>query len=273
MPLKTSAGSYWCNHCEDNAFSETCWRCHREATLIPATAGTAANVSGPVVRHRPVRHPARRMVSADARTGRFHQTMKRATLFSLALGLSTLASPARTKICDRDAVRAIIGEGANQCDAALAGIASAIHNRGNLRGVYGLNQPHCGHRQRRALGAGHARMDPGQNRRGRRRRLQIFRLSHGRALVPQTRLHRRENHRPNHLLQTMSHTSRLVAAEIQNANQLLNGVIEAVITTTPDASMPGFGLQVRRGKQLFNVWVDCDPEGNGPGHLNIVREQ
>jgi hypothetical protein len=71
----------------------------------------------------------------------------------------------------------------------------------------------------------------------------------------------------------MSHTSRLVAAEIQNANQLLNGVIEAVITTTPDASMPGFGLQVRRGKQLFNVWVDCDPEGNGPGHLNIVREQ
>ena len=53
----------------------------------------------------------------------------------------------------------------------------------------------------------------------------------------------------------MSHTSRLVAAEIQNANQLLNGVIEAVITTTPDDSMPGFGLQVRRGKQLFNVWV------------------
>ena len=70
----------------------------------------------------------------------------------------------------------------------------------------------------------------------------------------------------------MSHTSRLVAAEIQNANQLLNGVIEAVITTTPDDSMPGFGLQVRRGKQLFNVWVDCDPEGNGPGHLNVVRE-
>ena len=71
----------------------------------------------------------------------------------------------------------------------------------------------------------------------------------------------------------MSHTSRLVAAEIQNAHQLLNGVIEAVITTKPGASMPGFGLQVRRGKQLFNVWVDCDPEGNGPGHLNIVREQ
>ena len=41
MPLKTSAGTYWCNHCDDNAFSETCWRCHREASLISATAGTA----------------------------------------------------------------------------------------------------------------------------------------------------------------------------------------------------------------------------------------
>ena len=71
----------------------------------------------------------------------------------------------------------------------------------------------------------------------------------------------------------MSYQSQLVEAEIRNANQLLDGVIEAVITTKPDDSMPGFGLQVRRGKQLFNVWVDCDPEGNGPGHLNIVREQ
>ena len=70
--------------------------------------------------------------------------MKRATLFGLTLGLtfSTMASPARSAaISDRDAVRAIIGEGANQSDAALAGIASAIHNRGNLRGVFGLSNP------------------------------------------------------------------------------------------------------------------------------------
>jgi len=73
--------------------------------------------------------------------------MKRATLFGLALGLimasparNAMASPART-INDMDAVRAIIGEGANQSDAALAGIASAIHNRGTLRGVYGLTNP------------------------------------------------------------------------------------------------------------------------------------
>ena len=34
------SGTYWCNHCDDNAFSETCWRCHREATLIPASTST-----------------------------------------------------------------------------------------------------------------------------------------------------------------------------------------------------------------------------------------
>ena len=38
----------------------------------------------------------------------------------------------------------------------------------------------------------------------------------------------------------MSHTSRLVAAEIQNANQLLNGVIEA-----PPVSPARFTLDTR----------------------------
>ena len=70
----------------------------------------------------------------------------------------------------------------------------------------------------------------------------------------------------------MSYQSQLVEADIRNANRLLNGVIEAVITTKPGRDA-GFGLQVRKGAQLFNAWVDCDPEGNGPGHLDIVREQ
>jgi hypothetical protein len=30
-----------------------------------------------------------------------------------------------------------------------------------------------------------------------------------------------------------------------------------------------FALTLRRGKQWLTVWVDCDPEGNGPGHLQI----
>ena len=33
-----------------------------------------------------------------------------------------------------------------------------------------------------------------------------------------------------------------------------------------------FGLTLRRGRKTLNVWVDCDPEGNGPGHLNIEEE-
>lgn len=30
-----------------------------------------------------------------------------------------------------------------------------------------------------------------------------------------------------------------------------------------------FGFQCRKGKVVKNVWVNCDPEGNGPGHLSI----
>jgi len=72
--------------------------------------------------------------------------MKRAWLLSalVAQALACSATPTsglRSPISDSDAVRAIIGEGANQSDAALAGIASAIHNRGNLRGVFGLRNP------------------------------------------------------------------------------------------------------------------------------------
>ena len=69
--------------------------------------------------------------------------MKRALLISvLACGAATFPNFCfGGGISDRDAVRAIIGEGANQSDAALAAIASAIHNRGTLRGVYGLTNP------------------------------------------------------------------------------------------------------------------------------------
>jgi hypothetical protein len=34
---------YWCNHCDDNAFSETCWRCHRAADFIPETGSARAS--------------------------------------------------------------------------------------------------------------------------------------------------------------------------------------------------------------------------------------
>ena len=55
--------------------------------------------------------------------------------------------------------------------------------------------------------------------------------------------------------------------EVKQLLPLVNGTItKAIISQSRDT----FGFEVRQpdGK-LVNVWVDCDPEGNGPGHLNI----
>ena len=57
--------------------------------------------------------------------------------------------------------------------------------------------------------------------------------------------------------------------EIKNAQPLVGGVITGILD-----GGESFGLQVRAclpggGKRTLHVWVDRDPEGNGPGHLNI----
>jgi|GEM_PF-2274872 len=57
-----------------------------------------------------------------------------------------------------------------------------------------------------------------------------------------------------------------VEAEIQQASQLVGLAIVGICHTVDFNS---FGLTLRRGSKTLNVWVDCDPEGNGPGHLNI----
>ena len=62
---------------------------------------------------------------------------------------------------------------------------------------------------------------------------------------------------------------RHIEAEISQAQQLVGAVVESVCHTADFAS---FGLTLRRGRKTLNVWVDCDPEGNGPGHLNIEEE-
>jgi hypothetical protein len=59
---------------------------------------------------------------------------------------------------------------------------------------------------------------------------------------------------------------RQVEAEIQQARQLLGFTVTGICHTGDFGS---FGLTLRRGRKTLNVWVDCDPEGNGPGHLNI----
>jgi hypothetical protein len=78
------------------------------------------------------------MVPADAPANQqFEYPMKRALLVASVF----LLHPAFAAIPDHLAVKAIVGEGANQSDAALLAIASAIRNRGTLHGVYGLNSP------------------------------------------------------------------------------------------------------------------------------------
>jgi len=57
-----------------------------------------------------------------------------------------------------------------------------------------------------------------------------------------------------------------IEAEIEQARQLLGFAVMGVCHTGDFGS---FGLTLRRGCKTLNVWVDCDPEGNGPGHLNI----
>jgi hypothetical protein len=54
------------------------------------------------------------------------------------------------------------------------------------------------------------------------------------------------------------------------AEQIANNLVGFTITEallSPDAE--SFGFRCVRGKQTKEVWVDQDPEGNGPGHLSI----
>ena len=72
--------------------------------------------------------------------------MKHSILLALAL-----AANARAGVPDNQAVRAILGEGANQPYAAKLAIACVIRNRGSLRGVYGITNElpqHCSARMR-----------------------------------------------------------------------------------------------------------------------------
>lgn len=59
-----------------------------------------------------------------------------------------------------------------------------------------------------------------------------------------------------------------VAAEVAQARRLLVGCSIEVVLASPDNRR--FGLHVRKYGQHYDVWVDRDPEGNGPGHLNIT---
>ena len=61
-----------------------------------------------------------------------------------------------------------------------------------------------------------------------------------------------------------------VKAEVEQANRLIGFTVEGVCHTKDFES---FGLTLRRADERLTVWVGCDPEGNGPGHLAVEEEK
>lgn len=62
-------------------------------------------------------------------------------LITMAACVLALKGSAAT-INDHQAIRAIIGEAANQGEEGMLAVACGIRNRRTLRGVYGLHAPH-----------------------------------------------------------------------------------------------------------------------------------
>lgn len=69
----------------------------------------------------------------------------------------------------------------------------------------------------------------------------------------------------------MPRNAELVKAEASNARRMLGGTVVKV-AVDPEANSWAFQLRFPNGRKA-DVWVMCDPEGNGPGHLDIVHPE
>ena len=65
-----------------------------------------------------------------------------------------------------------------------------------------------------------------------------------------------------------AHYQLTVAAELKQLRPLVGGVITHLLE---DKESFGFVVRLPNGKNV-SVWVDMDPEGNGPGHLELVQQ-
>jgi hypothetical protein len=59
-------------------------------------------------------------------------------------------------------------------------------------------------------------------------------------------------------------------AELKQLRPMVGGTITKLLEGNDGES---FGFQVTKGKTTHTVWVDQDPEGNGPGHLDISKDK
>ena len=54
---------------------------------------------------------------------------------------------------------------------------------------------------------------------------------------------------------------------------LVNGTITSVVET-PDDEDHFYGLKIKtKTGKTVTAWIQCDPEGNGPGFLNIQEDE
>lgn len=70
-------------------------------------------------------------------------------------------------------------------------------------------------------------------------------------------------------------TDPYIQYECKQLKQLIGGKIVGIIRNEPSErnfQTSSFGFEVRLPDNTNRlVWVDADPEGNGPGHLNIEQ--
>lgn len=72
--------------------------------------------------------------------------MKRTLLLTLLCSVQLSTASNNPPIQSAQAIRAIVGEAANQGERGMLTLAGAMRNRGHLKGVYGLKNP-CADKQ------------------------------------------------------------------------------------------------------------------------------
>ena len=61
-----------------------------------------------------------------------------------------------------------------------------------------------------------------------------------------------------------------IQAKINNAQPLVGGTILSFFTD-PGSEYWGFRVHLWNDREA-HVWANCDPEGNGPGHVEINHQ-
>ena len=58
--------------------------------------------------------------------------------------------------------------------------------------------------------------------------------------------------------------------QLKKLEKIVGGKVSAIIT---DKDEEFFGLRIIQSGKIFNMWIMCDEEGNGPGAVEINEDQ